>query len=117
MVDVGTHSEEQVDYPPIIREGCAEALKRGCMAIIFGGSGNGEAMAANKMLGIRAAVCYSEESTKLAREHNDANVLSLGGRLLDHNDALKFVDLFLTTPFEGGRHTKRVEDLDTPLSA
>jgi len=111
-IDVGTFSEQSVDYPAIIRKGCAAALEQKTFAIISGGSGNGEAMAANKVRGIRAALVYSDETAKLARAHNDANVMSLGGRLTKPADALRFVDLFLTTDFEGGRHQKRVEDLE-----
>jgi ribose 5-phosphate isomerase B len=116
-IDVGTHSEEPVDYPGVIRKGCEVVVKEGIPGIVFGGSGNGEAMAANKVRGIRAAVCYDEESTRLSRVHNDANVMSLGSRLTDHALALTMVDLFLSTEFEGGRHLKRIQDLDTPLSA
>ncbi|MBU0766519.1 ribose 5-phosphate isomerase B [Patescibacteria group bacterium] len=112
VIDVGTFSEESVDYPEVIRKGCAAVLEEECLGIIFGGSGNGEAMAANKVRGIRAALVYSEESAQLARSHNDANVMSLGGRLVDHEDAKKFVDIFLSTDFEGGRHEKRVKDLE-----
>lgn len=115
--DVGTFSEESVDYPAIIRKGCEMVVKEGVTGIIFGGSGNGEAMAANKLKGIRAAVCYNEESTTLARSHNDANVMSLGARLTDHKLALRLVDIFLKTAFEGGRHQRRLDDLDTPLDA
>lgn len=115
--DVGTHSEEPVDYPAIIRAGCQAVLDQGIFGIVIGGSGNGEAMAANKMRGIRAAVCYSEESARLARAHNDANVMSLGARLTDADLARGLVDIFLTTPFDGGRHTPRVADLDTPLAS
>jgi ribose 5-phosphate isomerase B len=112
IMDMGTFSEEPVDYPAIIRRGCAAVLEQGAMGIIFGGSGNGEAMAANKVRGIRAALVYSDETAKLARAHNDANVMSLGGRLTKPEDAVRFVDLFLGTPFEGGRHARRVEDLE-----
>lgn len=112
VIDVGTFSEESIDYPAIIRKGCAVVLEQGIPAIVFGGSGNGEAMAANKIRGIRAAVGFSEESARLARAHNDANVLSLGGRLVDHPIALRMVDIFLKTPFDGGRHEKRVKDLE-----
>ncbi|MDD5751048.1 MAG: RpiB/LacA/LacB family sugar-phosphate isomerase, partial [Candidatus Peribacteraceae bacterium] len=112
-IDVGTFSEESVDYPAIIRKGCAAALEQQCPAIIFGGSGNGEAMAANKVRGIRAALVYSEETAKLARQHNDATVMSLGGRLTKPEDAKRFVDIFLSTDFEGGRHEKRVKDLES----
>lgn len=111
--DVGTHSEEPVDYPPIIRAGCERAQTLQCPAIIFGGSGNGEAMAANRLRGMRAAVCWNEESARLARAHNDANALSLGGRLLDHHSALGIVDTFLSTSFEGGRHVRRIALLDS----
>jgi len=111
-IDVGTFSEESVDYPAIIRKGCAAALEQKTFAIIFGGSGNGEAMAANKVRGIRAALVYSDETAKLARAHNDANVMSLGGRLTKPKDALRFVDIFLGTDFEGGRHERRVNDLE-----
>ena len=112
VVDVGTFSEESVDYPAIIRKGCAAALEQQTFAIIFGGSGNGEAMAANKVRGIRAALVYSDETARLARAHNDANVMSLGDRLTKEEDAKRFTDIFLTTDFEGGRHVKRVQDLD-----
>lgn len=113
VIDEGTFSEDQVDYPAIMRKACAVVLQQKCLGFIFGGSGNGEAMAANKVRGIRAAVGFSLESAKLARAHNNANVLSLGGRLLDHKLALEMVDAFLETEFEGGRHVPRVEDLET----
>ena len=112
VLDVGTFSEESVDYPAIMRKGCAAVLEQGVPGIIFGGSGNGEAMAANKVRGIRAALVYSDETAKLARAHNDANVMSLGGRLTKPKDALHFVDIFLSTDFEGGRHVRRIEDLE-----
>jgi ribose 5-phosphate isomerase B len=112
VLDAGTFSEEPVDYPAVIRKGCAIVLEQQCPGVVFGGSGNGEAMAANKVHGIRAAVCYSKETAKLAREHNDANVISIGARLIDEKLALELVDIFLTTEFEGGRHEKRVEDLE-----
>ncbi len=116
VIDVGTFSEESVDYPAIMRKGAAAVLEYGCPGIIFGGSGNGEAMAANKVPGIRAAVCYSGEIARLARAHNDANMMSLGARFTDPELALDMVDIFLSTDFEGGRHIARIQDLDTPLS-
>lgn len=116
VIDVGTFSEESVDYPAIMRKGAAAVLEYGCPGIIFGGSGNGEAMAANKVPGIRAAVCYSGEIARLARAHNDANIMSLGARFTDPELALDMVDIFLSTDFEGGRHIARIQDLDTPLS-
>lgn len=113
VIDEGTFSEEPVDYPAIMRKACAVVLQQKCPGIILGGSGNGEAMAANKVRGIRAAVGYSLETATLARAHNDANVLSLGARFIDESLALQMVDAFLATDFEGGRHVARVEDLET----
>jgi len=112
VIDVGTFSDESVDYPAIMRKGCAVVLEQRCPGILFGGSGNGEAMAANKVRSIRAALVYSEETAHLARAHNDANVMSMGGRLTKPEDAKRFVDIFLSTPFEGGRHKRRVDDLE-----
>lgn len=112
VVDLGTFSEDPVDYPEIIRKGAAAVLEYGCVGIFLGGSGNGEAMAANKVTGIRAALVWSEEIAKLAREHNDANVMCLGGRMTSSEDAKRFVDVFLSTKFEGGRHEKRIQDLE-----
>jgi ribose 5-phosphate isomerase B len=80
--------------------------------IVLGGSGNGEAMAANRIKGVRCALCWSVETAKLGRQHNDANVLSLGERVLDLRTAIAIVDAFLTTPFEGGRHLERIHELD-----
>jgi ribose 5-phosphate isomerase B len=111
--DFGTHSADPVDYPGFIRP-AAEAVAGGrCeRGIVLGGSGNGEAMVANKVSGIRCALCWSEESARLAREHNDANVLSLGQRLIDQALALRIVELFLTTPFAGGRHAVRIKAIE-----
>ena len=114
VIDVGTFSEESVDYPEIMRKGCGVVLEQDCPGIIFGGSGNGEAMAANKVRGIRAALCYSEKTAKLARQHNNANVMSLGARLIEPELAKTLVDIFLSENYEGGRHDDRINDLDTP---
>jgi len=113
VVDCGTFSEEAVDYPLFIRP-AAEAVARGeCdRGVVFGGSGNGEAMAANKVHGIRCALCWNEETARLSRRHNDANVLSLGQRVIAEDLALKIVQIWLETPFEGGRHIRRVEQLN-----
>jgi ribose 5-phosphate isomerase B len=112
VADLGTDSEEPVDYPAFCAA-AARAVVRGeaDYGIVLGGSGQGEQMAANKVHGIRAALCYDDTTARLAREHNDANVLSLGARLLDSATALAIVDRFLATPFEGGRHVARVEQL------
>src|SRR5205085_11221823 len=111
--DFGTFSEEPVDYPKFVRP-AAEAVARGeCeRGVVFGGSGNGEAMTANKVRGVRCALCWSEESARLSRQHNDANVLSLGQRLIPQDLALQIVRIWLETPFEGGRHERRVEQLN-----
>ena len=113
VIDEGTFSEEPpVDYPAIIRKACAVVLEQQCPGIVFGGSGIGESIAANKVRGIRAARCCTVEDATLTRQHNDANILSLGGRMLDPELAKKMVDTFLTTDFEGGRHVKRIADLE-----
>ncbi len=112
VMDEGTFGEEPVDYPPIIRRGCAVVLEQQCPGIVFGGSGIGESIAANKVRGIRAARCCTLEDVRLCRAHNDANVMSLGGRMLDPALALEMVDVFLSTDFEGGRHAARVQDLE-----
>lgn len=115
VVDVGTFSADAVDYPAIMRKGAAAVLEYHCPGIIIGGSGNGEAMAANKVRGIRAALCYSVDIARLARAHNDANIMSLGARFTDPALAEAMVDVFLSTEFEGGRHSARIADLDSPL--
>ena len=111
--DFGTDSEEPVDYPLFIRP-VALAVASGEVerAIVLGGSGNGEAMAANRVKGVRCALCWNSESARLARQHNDANVLSLGQRLLTEEVALEIVRVWLDTPFEGGRHLRRIQLLD-----
>jgi ribose 5-phosphate isomerase B len=110
--DIGTFSEEPVDYPPI----CADVARRvlrgqGRFGIVIGGSGQGEAIAANKVRGSRAALCHDEYTARFARRHNDANLLSLGARVVASELALDIVDVFLATEFEGGRHVARIEEL------
>jgi ribose 5-phosphate isomerase B len=112
VVDVGTFTTAAVDYPPI----CADVARRvvrgeGDLGIVIGGSGQGEAMAANKVRGARAALCHDEYTSRLARMHNDATVLSLGARVVAVALALDIVDVFLTTAFEGGRHVARIDEL------
>jgi len=111
--DFGTDSEADVDYPCFIRP-AAEAVARGdCeLGIVLGGSGNGEAIVANKVPGIRCAVCWSTESARLARQHNDANVISLGQRLLAPDTILETVEAWLSAEFEGGRHARRVAQIE-----
>lgn len=114
IVDFGTNSEEPVDYPDFIRP-AAEAVARGeCeRGIVLGGSGNGEAMAANRVRGVRCALCWNVETARLARAHNDANVLSLGQRMLSEQEARAIVEVWLVTKFEGGRHARRIAKLDS----
>jgi ribose 5-phosphate isomerase B len=111
--DFGTESESPVNYPDFIRP-VAKAVARGEFerGIVLGGSGNGEAMAANRVKGIRCGLCWNVESAMLSREHNNANMLSLGQRMMDLDMALKIVKVWLDTPFEGGRHQKRIELID-----
>jgi ribose 5-phosphate isomerase B len=111
--DFGTFSEDPVDYPLFVRP-AAEAVAKGEVdrGIVFGGSGNGEAMAANKVRGVRCALCWNEETARLSRQHNDANVLSMGERVIPEETALAIVRVWLTTDFEGGRHAKRIAQLD-----
>ncbi len=111
--DFGTHSTEPVDYPLFIRP-AAEAVARGeCeRGIVLGGSGNGEAMVANRIRGVRCSLCWNAESARLGRAHNNANVLSLGARLISAELALEILEIWMATPFEGGRHQRRIEMLD-----
>ena len=112
-VDFGTFDTEPVDYPKFVRP-AAEAVARGeCeRGIVFGGSGNGEAICANKVRGVRCALCWSEEVSRLSRQHNDANVLSLGERVIPEETALAVVRVWLITEFEGGRHALRIAQLE-----
>lgn len=113
VTDCGTFSAEPVDYPLFIRP-AAEAVARGeCeRGIVLGGSGNGEAIVANKVRGVRCALCWSLETARLAREHNDSNVLSLGERMIPEELALEIVKVWLVTPFAGGRHARRIAEIE-----
>ena len=112
VVDCGTHSPESTDYTLWIIPN-AEAVAKGEaeLGIVLGGSGNGEAIAANKVKGIRCGLCWNDETAELCREHNNANVLSLGERMISIEIALRIVDIFLISTFEGGRHAGRIEQL------
>jgi ribose 5-phosphate isomerase B len=111
--DFGTDSEDRCDYPAFVRP-VAEAVAAGRFerGVVLGGSGNGEAMAANRVRGVRCALCWSEETARLARAHNDANMISLGERLLSEELARSIVATWLREPFEGGRHVARIRKLD-----
>lgn len=113
-VDCGAHAyDAEDDYPPfIVAAALRVAAEPGSLGIVLGGSGNGEAIAANKVRGIRCALAFSDDTARLAREHNDANVISLGARMYDEDAAIRFVDLFLSTPFSGEeRHVRRLAEL------
>ena len=111
--DFGTDSEESADYPVYIRP-VAEAVARGdCeRGIVLGGSGNGEAMVANRVRGVRCALCWNAESARLGRAHNDANMISLGQRMMPEAAAIEIVRVWLETPFDGGRHERRIRMID-----
>jgi ribose 5-phosphate isomerase B len=111
--DFGTDSPEPVDYPQYIRP-VAEAVANGEFerGIVLGGSGNGEAIVANKVRGIRCALCWSEQTARWSREHNDANVLSIGERTISPELAVEIVRVWLNTPFAGGRHARRVGQIE-----
>jgi ribose 5-phosphate isomerase B len=109
VVDLGTDSEASVDYPPICAA-VARMVAKGEVdrGIVLGGSGQGEQMAANKVHGVRAALCNDLYLARMSRQHNDANVLSLGGRIVAAPLADEIVQLWLDTPFDGGRHERRI---------
>lgn len=111
-LDLGVFDEKPADYPDIAEEVCVAILSgKATRGVIVDGAGIGSAMAANKLPGIRAALCYDRPSARNSREHNDSNVLTLGGRLLTPGQAEDVLRIWLTTPFAGGRHSKRVEKI------
>jgi ribose 5-phosphate isomerase B len=112
IIDHGTYSTESVDYPPF----CAAAARsvrdgEADFGIVLGGSGQGEQLSANKVRGVRAALCNCLYTARMARSHNDANVLAIGARVVGVGLADEIVDTFLSTPFEGGRHARRVAQI------
>lgn len=111
--DFGPNSDATVDYPVYIRP-TAQSVARGeCdRGIVLGGSGNGEAIVANRERGIRCGLCWNIESARLTRQHNDANMISLGQRMMSIETALDIVNMWLETPFEGGRHANRIAQID-----
>jgi len=116
VINYGTDSEDPVDYPDFIRPAAISVAKGESDAgIVLGGSGNGEAMAANKIQGIRCAVCWNIESARLAKEHNNANMISIGQRMVALEMALEIVDTWLKSAFEGGRHIQRIEKIEATI--
>ena len=113
VIDFGTSSEAPVDYPQFIRRAAQAVASGGCeRGIVFGGSGNGEAMVANRLRGVRCALCWNVESARLSRAHNDANMLSIGQRLVSESEVGAIVRTWLVTPFDGGRHEARIAQID-----
>ena len=113
VLDFGTESEAPCDYPDYVRP-AAEAVPKGVAerGIVLGGSGNGEAIVANKVRGVRCSLCWNLQTAQWGRAHNDANVLSIGERTVSEGEALAIVDTWLATPFEGGRHQARIDKIE-----
>jgi ribose 5-phosphate isomerase B len=113
VVDCGTNSPEMTDYPPIMHAVAEAVARHECdRGIVLGGSGNGEAIVANRVPGIRCIVAWNVDSARAGRAHNDSNVLSLGERFISEADLLPILDTWLQTPFEGGRHQRRIDLID-----
>jgi ribose 5-phosphate isomerase B len=111
--DFGTDSEDPVDYPDYVRPAARSVVEgRNELGIVLGGSGNGEAMAANKVRGIRCAVCWNEDSARLAKEHNNANMIAIGARMVGERVAIDIVDTWLQASFQSGRHLRRIDKLE-----
>ncbi|MGY8767228.1 MAG: ribose 5-phosphate isomerase B [Pirellulales bacterium] len=113
VTDFGTNSDEACDYPDFILP-AAKAVAEGKFerGIVLGGSGNGEAMAANRVSGVRCALCWNEETAQLCRQHNNANMISIGERMVDEATAIAITNAWLTTDFEAGRHLRRITKID-----
>ena len=112
VFDIGPYNDNSVDYPDYAKKlGNRIKLKKSDVGILVGGSGTGMAISANKIKSIRAAVCYNTKSTRLSRQHNNANIIALGSRLTKKNLSLKLVEIFFNTKFEGGRHLRRVKKI------
>ena len=112
VFDIGPYNDNSVDYPDYAKKlGNRIKLKKSDVGILVCGSGTGMAICANKIKSIRAAVCYNTKSTRLSRQHNNANIIALGSRLIKKNLSLKLVEIFFNTKFEGGRHLRRVKKI------
>ena len=110
--DFGTDSAQKCDYPDFIYPAALAVGTGECdCAIVFGGSGNGEGIVANKVRGVRCAVCWNDKGARLSRAHNDANVMSVGARMVSVEQALEMIEIWLNTPFDGGRHARRIEKI------
>ena len=113
IIDLGPNSTNSVDYPDFAKKLSKKvASDRGSFGVLVCGSGTGMAIAANKTKNIRAAMCFSAKNTQLSRLHNNANIITLGSRLINKNKAFKFINIFIKTKFEGGRHKRRVKKIN-----
>lgn len=113
VVDFGTNSSEACDYPDFVRPAAESVAGGACdCGVVFGGSGNGEAIVANKVKGVRCAVCWSEQTAEWGKSHNNANVIAIGERTITEQMLIKIVDIWMATEFEGGRHQRRVEKIE-----
>ena len=113
VINKGHDGKESVDYPDFIHPVSLEVKKKNTqIGIIICGSGNGAAMTANKHKGVRAAICWSEKIAELARQHNDANIISIPSRFLSEEEIISIIDVFIKTTFEGGRHKRRIDKID-----
>jgi ribose 5-phosphate isomerase B len=113
IIDFGTDSEQVVDYPDFCRPAAESVAKGDCrFGLVFGGSGNGESMVANKVAGIRCGLCWNVESARLTKEHNDANMIAVGGRMVSAAEGIKIVDAWLNAEFQGGRHQVRIDKIE-----
>ena len=113
VLDFGTDSEEAADYPDFIRPAAESVAKKEAdLGIVFGGSGNGEAIVANKVKGIRCGLCWDLDSARLTKEHNNANVIAIGGRMVSIEQSLEIVDTWLNAKFQGGRHQRRIDKIE-----
>lgn len=113
VLDFGTDSAEAADYPDFVRPAAESVAKGECdLGVVFGGSGNGEAIVANKVKGIRCGVCWDLDSARLTKEHNNANVISIGERMVSLDMGVQIVDIWLKSEFEGGRHQRRIDKIE-----
>ncbi|HQV00087.1 MAG: ribose 5-phosphate isomerase B [Bacteroidia bacterium] len=112
VIDKGTFSETSTDYPPYAHEVAIQVANQNAMGILICGSANGVCITANKHAGVRAALCWQTDVATLARQHNDANIICIPARFVTNTEALSMVDVFLNTPFEGGRHANRVAKIN-----
>ena len=113
VLDFGANSDEPSDYPDFCKPAAQCVTNNKCdLGIVFGGSGNGEAMVANKVPGIRCGVCWNTDSARLSKEHNDANMISIGARMVSEPEAIEIVESWLKAKFEGGRHQSRIDKIE-----